>query len=195
MDQSIWYYCYQSARQTTGLLYLNNIAYCPDLHCNLVSFRILCQQGLWWDNKSNPTVLRRHNDTAVAMLQEQYGQWVIEYNDVDQLRSSFATTARTQHTRQRAKAMTWHKQMRHPGPQALEHLVHHSEEVKIVGLPTVGCDACRRLKSKRLIRRAPREIHEEPGEQVAIDFHDYKDGSNTKEKTQMLIMCRATGNL
>jgi len=56
------------------LLYLNNVAYYPDLHCNLVSFRILRQQGLWWDTKSNPTVLRRHNDTVVAMLQEQYGQ-------------------------------------------------------------------------------------------------------------------------
>jgi hypothetical protein len=64
--------------------------------------------------------------------------------------------------------------MGYPGPQALEHLVHHSEGVKIVGLPTVGCDACGRLKSKRLIRRAPREIHEGPGERVAIDFHDYK---------------------
>jgi hypothetical protein len=108
------------------------------------------------------------------MLQEQYGQWVIKYNDVDQLRGNFATTACTQHTRQRAKAMIWHKQMGYPGPQALEHLVHHSEGVKIVGLPTVGCDACGRLKSKRLIRRAPREIHEGPGERVAIDFHDYK---------------------
>jgi hypothetical protein len=56
---------------------------------------------------------------------------------------------------------------------------NHSEGVKIVGLPTVGCDACGRLKSKRLIRRAPREIHEGPGEQVAIDFHDYE-----KEATQ-----------
>jgi hypothetical protein len=181
--------------QATQLLRLNDVAYCPDLHCNLVSFRILRQQGLWWDTKSNPTVLRRHNDTAVAMLQEQYGQWVIEYNDMDQPQSSFATTARTQHTWQRAKAMIWHKRMGHPGPQALEHLVHHSEGVKIVGLPTVNCDACGRSKSKRLIRRAPREIHEGPGERVAIDFHDFEDGSNTKEKTQMLIMCRATGFL
>jgi hypothetical protein len=94
------------------------------------------------------------------MLQEQYGQWVIKYNDVDQLQGSFATTARTQHTQQRAKAMIWHHQMGHPGPQALEHLVHHSEGVEIVGLPTVNCDACRRSKSKRLIRRVPREIHE-----------------------------------
>lgn len=181
---------------TTQLLRLYDVAYCPDLHCNLVSFRILRQQGLWWDTKYNPTVLRSRNDAAVATLQEQYGQWVIEYNNmVEQPHGSFATTARPNNPRQRAKAMIWHKRMGHPGPQALEHLVHHSEGVKIVGLPTVNCDACGRSKSKRQIRRAPRDIHEGPGERVAIDFHDYEDGSNTKEKTQMLIMCRATGFL
>ncbi|PZD22957.1 hypothetical protein A1F97_11291, partial [Pyrenophora tritici-repentis] len=68
----------------TRLLHLYDVAYCPDLHCNLVSFRILRQQGLWWDTKSNPTVLRRRNDAAIATLQERYGQWVIEYNDVKQ---------------------------------------------------------------------------------------------------------------
>ena len=88
--------------------------------------------------------------------------------------------------------MIWHKRIGHPGPQALEHLVHYSEGVKIVGLPTIDCDACGRSKSKRLIRRAPREIHEGPRERVAIDFHDYEDKSNTKEKTQILIIYRAT---
>jgi hypothetical protein len=85
--------------------------------------------------------------------------------------------------------------MGHPGPQALEHFVHYSKRVKIVSLPTVNCNACGRSKSKRLIRRAPREIHEGPEKRVAINFYDYKDRSNTKEKTQMLIMCRATGFL
>jgi hypothetical protein len=33
--------------RATRLLHLYNVAYCPDLHCNLVSFRILRQQGLW----------------------------------------------------------------------------------------------------------------------------------------------------
>ncbi|KAE8862102.1 hypothetical protein PTNB29_04664 [Pyrenophora teres f. teres] len=147
------------------------------------------------DTKSNPTVLRSRNDAAIATLQERYGQWVIEYNNVKQPQGSFATTARTWHPRQRAKAVIWHKRIGHPGPQALKHLVHHSKGVKIVGVPTVKCDACGRSKSKRVIRRAPREIYEGPGERVAIDFHDYKDGSNTKEKTQMLIGCRATSYL
>ena len=78
--------------------------------------------------------------------------------------------------------MIWHKRIGHLGPQALEHLVYYSEGVKIVGLPTVDYDACRRLKLKRLVRRAPREIYKGPSKQVAIDFYDYEDRSNTKEK-------------
>ena len=40
-------------------LRLDNVAWCPDLLCNLVSFRLLRRQGIWWDNKQEPTTLRR----------------------------------------------------------------------------------------------------------------------------------------
>jgi hypothetical protein len=42
--------------------------------------------------------------------------------------------------------------------------MHYSKGVKIVRLPTVEYNACRRLKLKRLIRRAPREILKGPRE-------------------------------
>jgi hypothetical protein len=70
--------------------------------------------------------------------------------------------------------------------------MYYSKGVKIVSIPTVNCNVCRRLKLKRLIRRAPREIHKGPRERVAINFYNYKEESSTKEKTQMLIMCRVT---
>jgi hypothetical protein len=86
--------------------------------------------------------------------------------------------------------MVWHKRLGHPGPSAIEHLVQQSEGVKIVGITTVQCDACGRSKSKRQIRRAPRLNDEGPGERIAIDFHEYEEGSFTKEKSQMLVTCR-----
>jgi hypothetical protein len=70
--------------------------------------------------------------------------------------------------------------------------VYYSKEVKIVSLPTVKCNAYRRLKLKRLIRRVPREILKGPREQVAINFYNYKEESSTKKKTQILIMYRVT---
>lgn len=166
----------------------------PDLHCSLVSFRILRRQGLWWDTKSDPTILRRADDSELAVLCEKYGQWILELNNAE-AQAAFSTQQPTRRTavRKRAEAIVWHKRLGHPGPDALEHLVQQSEGVKIVGVPTVKCDACGIAKSKRLIRRTPRTIIEGPGEQVAIDFHDYEDGSTTKEKSQMLINCRVTG--
>jgi hypothetical protein len=70
--------------------------------------------------------------------------------------------------------------------------MYYSKGVKIVSLPIVKCNAYRRLKLKRLIRRALREIFKGPREQVAINFYNYKEESSIKEKTQMLIICKAT---
>jgi hypothetical protein len=70
--------------------------------------------------------------------------------------------------------------------------VYYSKEVKIISLPTVKCNVYRRLKLKRLIRRAPREILKGLRERVAINFYNYKEESSIKKKTQILIMCRAT---
>ena len=91
--------------------------------------------------------------------------------------------------------MRWHKRMGHPGPAIIEHLIHRSEGVRIKGISTVKCDACGRAKTKRQISRTPRQNDERPGERLAIDFHQYEDGSSTKEKSRLLITDRNTGFL
>jgi hypothetical protein len=42
--------------------------------------------------------------------------------------------------------------------------MYYSKEVKIISIPTVNGNACRRLKLKKLIRRVPREIYKGPRE-------------------------------
>ena len=56
------------ARDLTGerIIRLDNAALCPDIHCNLVSFRLLRQQGIWWDNQAEPTMLRKRDKRAEA---------------------------------------------------------------------------------------------------------------------------------
>lgn len=175
-------------------LELNNVALCPDILCNLVSFRLLKQQGMWWDTKSNPTALKRQDDTTIANLKEAHGQWILEHQDSNE--ASFytrSTNSRTGRRPRKADAMRWHKRMGHPGPAAIEHLVQQSEGVRIKGITTVECDACGRAKTKRQIKRTPRINDEGPGERLAIDFHSYEEGSSTKEKSQMLITDRYSG--
>ena len=180
-------------------LRLDDVAYCPDLLTNLVSFRLLRKQGIWWDTQADPTILRRADNTILAELQELHGQWVIEHNSERQEEhtaafSVYKTNSSTKRAVQKANAATWHKQMGHPGPKALEHLVQQSKGVKIMGLTTVQCDACGRAKSRRQVRRTPREFLEQlPGERIMVDFHDYEEDSFNKEKSQMLITDKFSG--
>jgi hypothetical protein len=85
--------------------------------------------------------------------------------------------------------------MGHPGPAVIEHLVQQSKGVRIKGITTVQCNACRRAKTKRQISQAPRQNNKGPGERIAIDFHLYKEGSFTKEKSQLLVTDRYSGFL
>ncbi|KAF7566109.1 hypothetical protein PtrM4_144290 [Pyrenophora tritici-repentis] len=175
--------------QDKQALYIVNVAWCPDFLCSLVSFRLLRRQGIWWDNREDPTSLRRWDGTIIAILSERHGQWIIE--DTTLFDSAFHVRMnRTKRSPQRATAMLWHKRLGHPGPSAIEHLIQQSEGVRIKGITTVQCDACGRSKSKRQIRRALRLNDEGPGERIAIDFYEYEADSFTKEKSQMLITCR-----
>jgi len=170
-------------------IYLSNVAWCPDFLCSLVSFRLLRRQGIWWDNREDPTSLRRWDGSTIAILSERHGQWIIEQTTTSA--SAFHVRMnRAKRSPQRGTAILWHKRLGHPGPSAIEHLVQQSEGVKIKGINTVQCDACGRSKSKRQIRRAQRLNDEGPGERIAIDFHEYEANSFTKEKSQMLITCR-----
>ncbi|KAF7567722.1 hypothetical protein PtrM4_143130 [Pyrenophora tritici-repentis] len=41
--------------QDKQALHIVNVAWCPDFLCSLVSFRLLRRQGIWWDNREDPT--------------------------------------------------------------------------------------------------------------------------------------------
>lgn len=201
------------------LLRISDVAYCPDLLCNIVSFHRLRNQGFWWETRNDPTTLRRQDGSILCELELIYNQWVLEYHEkakavavatlgggrggsaATPLQSgnghgngTSATRGRiTKRPPRKADATRWHKRLGHPGPGALEHLVQQTEGVRLTGITTVQCDACGRAKSKRQIRRIPRLHEDGPGERIAIDFHDYEQGSITKEKSQMLITDRYSG--
>jgi hypothetical protein len=175
---------------------LKDVAWCPEILCNLVSFRSLRQQGIWWDNKNEPTALKRRDDSIIAHLKEAHGQWILEQQEeIHAVFHARSINSRTKRPPQKADAMLWHKRMGHPGPAAIEHLVQQAEGVRIKGITTVKCNACGRAKTKRQIQRARRLNDEGPGERLAIDFHAYEEGSSTKEKSQMLVTDRYSGLL
>jgi hypothetical protein len=103
---------------------LQDVAICPDLLCNLVSFRLLRHKGIWWDTRSDPTTLQGAENRIIGIVIEMHGQWVLEYEPLSS--ASFHTrriTTRTKRGPQRVTALLWHKRLGHPGPASIEHLV------------------------------------------------------------------------
>ena len=185
--------------------------------CTLVSLRLLRRQGYYWDNRAPATCLRRiDNDAFICSISEKLGQFVIEDlsdsttdraalttvrtpNSINPTSDRAALTARrhainstTERAPNRATAELWHLRLGHPGPGTLEHLVNVSRGVKIKGIPTHECKSCAVSKITRKIRRTEREGGHEPGERLAIDFHDLltdEDGFNSL----MLVTDRYSG--
>jgi len=177
---------------------LHDVAICPDLLCNLVSFRVLKQRGYWWDTQAEPTALKRPNGKTIGELIEIYGQWVLEHQPLYQTTKHVAIyahnhTSRTRRRPQKASALLWHKRLGHPGPAAIEHLVQQTEGVRVKGVTTVECNSCGKAKVRRQISRAPRINEQGPAERLTIDFHSYEDQLYNKEKSQMLITDKYSG--
>src|SRR6266513_5933459 len=62
---------------------LKNVAFCPDFTTNLVSFRLLRNNGYFWDNEGSNNSIKRKDHTVISKMKEIYGQQVIEYIPVD----------------------------------------------------------------------------------------------------------------
>jgi len=121
-------------RRQRYFLRLRNVAYCPGFACNLVSLRQLRKQGLWWDNSPGNNCVRKGNGSILCHLSDRYSQYVLE--DLPATVSSAAFFVRrnrfntyTQPQPSKAVANLWHLRLGHPGPQALEHLVHSTQGV------------------------------------------------------------------
>src|SRR5262249_46187547 len=66
------------------------------------------------------------------------------------------------------------------------------EGVRIKGLTTTQCDQCGTAKTRRQIRRTPRDRGSRPAQRLAIDFHDFEEGRGGY-KYLMLVTDRYTG--
>ena len=157
-------------------------ALCEGFACNVVSLQRLRDLNIYWDTRKAYNSLRQEGThDLICVLEEKYGQFVLEYLPAKHLAAAFIARRNFYNTRSRRKpqkavAMKWHLRLGHPGPLALEHLINHTQGVRIKGPTMVECDGCGLGKMKRQVRRTPREADEGPGERIAIDFHSFNQG-------------------
>ena len=179
------------------LLRIYNAAFCMDFACNLVSYRKLKRRGFWWDNRPGNNCLRRADHSILAFLKDRYDQFILEDLPENITKTTFFTrrnsfNSYTKRRPSRALAKIWHLRLGHPGPQVLEHIVNCSQGVRIKGPTTVQCDECGTAKTRRQIRREPRERGSRPAQRLAVDFHDFEEGRGGY-KNLMLISDRYSG--
>jgi hypothetical protein len=118
------------------IMLLNNVAYCPDLLTILVSLRQLRRRGLYWNNAQDLTILRRKNNTLIAILLNKYSQFVIEYQPNNLPKATFAIyrkkyTSWTKKPPFKSDAIRWHYRIGHPKSDAFERFVNIIYGVKI----------------------------------------------------------------
>lgn len=184
-----------SSLQGPKILTLTGVAYCPTFACNIISLKGLNRRGIWWDNRRNS--LQRNDGSTLCFLSIHYDQFVVEHLPEQVPAAAMAARKRkinswTSRADSSADAMTWHLRLGHPGPRVLEHLVNHSLGARIKGITTVQCDGCGQGKAKRQISRATRTTEMEPGDRLALDFHEFSP-PNKGLRYLLLITDRASG--
>ena len=177
-------------------LILNNVAYVPNFHLNIIALDLLEEKGVHrnsWDN-----TLRHGGDgmgnetTVVANLKKMYNLVVAEYKPLNSSyfclpRSNagdcvyFATKKRIRRRPRRTNkdpkpprsdtAELWHLRAGHLGPEALMRLVQYARNVKIKGIPTKECKACAVTKATHVVSRLPSENRSrQPFWRICIDL-------------------------
>ena len=183
------------SQSKTQILRLYDVVFCEAFAYNLVSLRHLRKRGFWWDNKPPWNVVRNKHDVPVYDLIEEHGQNVMEYIPYEISKATFYVQRHkfnswTNHRANKADSLTWHLRLGHPGPEAMKHIVTSSKGVRLQGIPTNECDDCTCSKAKRIIHREPRtkEIVDQAGTHLAIDFHDFSYEDKIGHYTSMMLV-------
>jgi len=167
---------------TTQIIRLKNVAFCPDFTTNLVSFRLLRNNGYFWDNEGSNNLIKRKDHTVICKMKEIHGQQVIEYIPVGRRNMAFTAsrlpqrkriTSRHPRPKLKGSAELWHYRMGHPGPEALKHLGINALGVKLNGPSTTKCRDCALAKIRRQTsRRSPDREANKPLTELHINWTD-----------------------
>lgn len=152
---------------------LYNCAYAPQFTVNVVSARQLRKAKIFWSTKGN---YLEFNGTKLFDLTEAYGQYVLEYKEVDQ--ASFTSLKATASFVGSVDSTTWHLRMGHLGPEALEQLVKATTNARIKAPTTVDCTACAQAKAVNVVSRTPRGTAPEPFYRVHFDLFEHNVSYN-----------------
>ena len=117
------------------------------------------------------------------MVEEKFGQWVLEFNPTspDQSSNSSATFAiRSNQPRvSKVPATTWHERLAYCGPEVLEHLPTAVTGVKLIDGPTTSeCEICGLSKAHKIISCRPSPRAAAPFDWIHWDIIHFSEEFN-----------------
>ena len=140
---------------------LLDVAYVPDFHTSVVSFRRLYNNNIHWDTKN---LCLTWGGDVFALTPIRFGQWVLEYNEIDSSTLSKAAFAavnsRLPKRPLQGTLERWHQRFGHIGEDGLRKLMREVSGIMVTPGGTNkfrNCETCRLVNSKRIISRRPRE--------------------------------------
>jgi hypothetical protein len=146
-------------------LILENVAYVPGFHTNIISVYRLRARDISWDQE---WLYTQQGKLARTPLNSK-GLWVLQkctYFDTNAVRMPQNLT----------KHDLWHKRLGHIGDRATEHLpINRSSNRDSV---PQHCEICALSKAKQQISRKPQQRGTEPFEQVHMDIIHFPQAFN-----------------
>lgn len=173
-----------------SLIDLENVAYVPGFHWNLINMDSLEQQGLFFNTR---TCWMEYSDGSNAFKATRHGAFrVVEPHIEDSVfkAESYAkaarafATARTSRTPSIATASmdTWHARLGHIRKEALEHVAHAVEGVALgtrdFERTSELCPECQLAQAHQQISRIPTWRGSYPFEKVHLDLINMQEAFN-----------------
>ena len=179
-----------ASKTTYNTLKLRDVYFCPDFPCNIVSAAELEDQLIYWDMEHRTL---RHNNIVIGIVPRQGKLYILENVPPSSAANYTTLLAATTNRRTTADLKTWHARLGHPGDLVQRHFPGNVTGMNVTSFTKLQdvCTTCQLSKAKRQSSNGARRSLKEPGERLAVDFHDFEQSANIK--SCVLITDMASG--
>ena len=163
--------------KSTRDLVLQDVAFVPHFHTNIIAANPLYEMGYWFCHLDKTLRYSQSltNNVVVLDIEIIYGLLVAEYKPshsyslpssnagsyvfsaINPIKRRIRRSNKDPLPPRTDLADLWHLRSGHLGPEALEKLVQSARGVRIRGVPTVKCKACGVSKATQVISRRESE--------------------------------------
>ena len=173
-----------------GPVQLENVAYVPGFHWNLLSTHSLEKQGMffntqtsWMELPDGSNAFRVTREGAVRIVELHINRALSNSNEPYKVANASATKKSSQNPKNATASMNvWHARLQHIRKEALEHVPKTTQGVTIsthnFERETELCETCELARAHQEVSRMPSWRGTYPSEKVHTDLFDMEQAFN-----------------